>query len=103
MKSITICKSQSSLIDNIIKTDRLTSAERRYELNDIICEVMAIEHFDTIKDIKKSIIEIIDNEIKWCNKNDDKALSSDFKKGFTNGLIQAKYLIHEVFEIDKNI
>ena len=42
---------------------------------------------------QKNIIKLIDSEIKWCEENPTKAFSKEYRKGFINGLIQAKYLI----------
>ena len=44
---------------------------------------------------KKKVIEILNKEIKWCNEHPDKAFHKEYRKGFINGLIQAKYLIVE--------
>ena len=41
----------------------------------------------------KEIMQILDNEIEWCNENPDKAFHKEYRKGFINGLIQAKYII----------
>lgn len=38
------------------------------------------------------IIQILDIEIKWCSDNLDAAFTAEYRKGFSNGLIQAKYL-----------
>ena len=46
----------------------------------------------------KDVIEILNTEINWCIDNPDKAFHKDYRKGFTNGLIQAKYLIVEFQE-----
>lgn len=40
-----------------------------------------------------SIIEVIGKEIKWCIEHPDDNLSADYRKGFVNGLIQARYLV----------
>jgi hypothetical protein len=42
------------------------------------------------------IIQVLENEIKWCLDNPDKAFSAEYRKGFINGLIQAKYLTTEL-------
>ena len=42
------------------------------------------------------IMQVIDSEILWCEKNPDKAFTSEYRKGFVNGLIQSKYLISEL-------
>ena len=39
------------------------------------------------------IIEILNTEIVWCLDHPEKAFHKEYRKGFTNGLIQAKYLI----------
>jgi hypothetical protein len=42
------------------------------------------------------IVRAIDKELQWCFDNPDKAFSEEYRKGFTNGLIQVKYLIGEM-------
>ena len=42
------------------------------------------------------IMQMLNKEIKWCNGNPDKAFHREYRKGFINGLIQAKYLISEL-------
>lgn len=42
------------------------------------------------------IMQILNKEIEWCNENPDSAFHAEYRKGFINGLIQAKYLISEV-------
>jgi hypothetical protein len=39
------------------------------------------------------VIQILENEIKWCIDNPDKAFTNEYRKGFINGLIQAKSLV----------
>lgn len=39
------------------------------------------------------IMQVLNDEIMWCEKNPDKAFHAEYRKGFVNGLIQAKYLI----------
>lgn len=41
------------------------------------------------------IMRILNKEIEWCNENPDSAFHAEYRKGFINGLIQAKYLISE--------
>ena len=51
---------------------------------------------------KAEIIQILDKEIKWCIDNPNEAFHAEYRKGFINGLIQAKYLITEASkEINK--
>ena len=45
---------------------------------------------------KSDIIKMLDAEIRWCFDNPDEKLSKDYRKGFTNGLVQAKYLMNEL-------
>ena len=47
----------------------------------------------------RDIIQVIDEELKWCLKHPDKAFHKEYRKGFMNGLIQAKYLIGSLEEI----
>lgn len=42
------------------------------------------------------IMQVLNKEIEWCNENPDTAFHAEYRKGFINGLIQAKYLISEV-------
>lgn len=43
----------------------------------------------TLNDFRKAI----ESEIKWCEEHPEKAFSSEYRKGFINGLIQAKYIL----------
>ena len=47
----------------------------------------------------RDIIQIIDKELNWCIENPDEAFHTEYRKGFVNGLIQAKYLIVELKEL----
>lgn len=47
------------------------------------------------------IMQVLNKEIKWCNENPDPAFHAEYRKGFINGLIQAKYLISEVSKTSK--
>lgn len=42
------------------------------------------------------IIGAIDADILWHEQNPEEAPSAEYRKGFINGLIQAKYIIGEV-------
>jgi hypothetical protein len=50
----------------------------------------------------EDIVQLIDKEILWCERNPDKALHSEYSKGFVNGLLQAKYLIGELQQQVRN-
>ena len=41
----------------------------------------------------RDIIQVINKELNWCIENPDEAFPAEYRKGFANGLIQAKYLI----------
>ena len=41
----------------------------------------------------EDVMKVLNKEIEWCKNNPDKAFHKEYRKGFTNGLIQAKYLI----------
>lgn len=45
---------------------------------------------------KAEAMKVIDSEIRWCEANPDKNLSPDYRDGFVNGLIQAKYLLNGI-------
>lgn len=45
------------------------------------------------------IMEILNKELKWCIDNPDNAFHNEYRKGFQNGLIQAKYLISELAKL----
>ena len=47
-------------------------------------------------------IQVIDSEIKWCEANEVVGISTEFRKGFVEGLIQAKYLINTMNEATEN-
>lgn len=47
------------------------------------------------------IMQVLNKEIEWCNKNPDPAFHTEYRKGFINGLIQAKYLISEMSKLTK--
>lgn len=51
-----------------------------------------IEHSDAI--------QVLEKEIKWCIDNPDSAFHPEYRKGFVNGLIQAKYLVSELAKLD---
>jgi len=42
------------------------------------------------------LIQVLENEIKWCVANPAPSFHAEYRKGFTNGLIQAKYLVNEL-------
>ncbi len=44
----------------------------------------------------KLLYEVIDKELRWCFEHPDPTLKAEYRKGFTNGLIQAKYLIQQI-------
>lgn len=44
-------------------------------------------------------IQAINSEILWCEKYPGPAFHAEYRKGFVNGLIQAKYLIQKVREV----
>ena len=44
-------------------------------------------------------VHAIDKELSWRFENPDYALHAEYRKGFTNGLIQAKYLIGEMLAL----
>lgn len=46
----------------------------------------------------ESYMQAINSEILWCEKYPDPAFHAEYRKGFINGLIQAKYLIQKVRE-----
>ena len=48
------------------------------------------------------LAQLIDQEIRWCIDNPDKALHKEYQKGFINGLIQAKYLLGQLCAIKDN-
>lgn len=48
------------------------------------------------------IMQVLNKEIEWCNKNPDSVFHAEYRKGFINGLIQAKYLISELSKVDKS-
>lgn len=48
----------------------------------------------------REILEMLDNEIQWCNENKN-IVSEDESKGFINGLKQAKLFI-EQYAADDN-
>lgn len=50
------------------------------------------------KNITESYMQAINSEILWCEKYPDPAFHAEYRKGFINGLIQAKYLIQKVRE-----
>lgn len=49
------------------------------------------------------IVQILDKELRWCIENPDKTFHKEYRKGFWNGLIQAKYLVTELAHIQKEI
>ncbi len=44
----------------------------------------------------KIIMQMLDKEILWCEKNPYKNLSKEYQKGFINGLIQSKHIITQI-------
>lgn len=49
------------------------------------------------------LIQIFENEIKWCIANKDKGSSPEFNQGFINALMQAKYLVNELAGLNKKV
>lgn len=47
------------------------------------------------------VIQVLENEIKWCVNNPDATFHSEYRKGFINALIQAKYLVTELAHLNK--
>lgn len=47
-----------------------------------------------------AVMQLLENEITWHKKMEGIAPSPEFGKGFIQGLIQARYLISELSEID---
>lgn len=47
------------------------------------------------------VIEIFEKEIKWCIDNPDKGFNAEYNKGFINALIQAKYLVTQLAQLNK--
>lgn len=45
------------------------------------------------------VMQVLNKEIEWCNKNPDPTFHAEYRKGFINGLIQAKYLISEASKV----
>lgn len=45
------------------------------------------------------VMQVLNKEIEWCNENPDPAFHAEYRKGFINGLIQAKYLISEASRV----
>lgn len=48
---------------------------------------------DQIDDMYNVFLAVIEAEILWCNQNPDKAFTAEYRKGFINGLVQARLLI----------
>jgi len=48
----------------------------------------------------KDVMKILDSEIMWCEKHPEKAFTKEYRKGFINGLIQAKYLIAQINKLE---
>lgn len=49
------------------------------------------------------LIQVFENEIKWCVANQDKGSSPEYSKGFIYGLMQAKYLVNELAHLNKKV
>lgn len=47
------------------------------------------------------LIQIFENEIKWCVANPGEAANHEFNRGFLNGLTQAKYLVTKLTHLNK--
>lgn len=57
---------------------------------------------ETISQTASAFMDMIGREILWCNEHPDKAFTAEYRKGFVNGLIQARLLIKQVCdEIEK--
>lgn len=48
---------------------------------------------------KKEIIEVLEHEIKWCETHPEN-MPEDWRKGFINGLKQAKRLVKAIITVD---
>ena len=46
--------------------------------------------------MKKEILSVLRQEIKWCRKNPTKQFSKDYQKGFMQGLRQSVFLATKV-------
>lgn len=46
-------------------------------------------------------IKLLDAEIKWCIEHPDDAFHKEYRKGFVNGLIQAKYLLTSAVRVTR--
>jgi hypothetical protein len=46
--------------------------------------------------MKKNLIKLIDEEIVWCMKKENRTMPEDYMKGFVKGLKQAKLLVKKV-------
>lgn len=44
----------------------------------------------------REVIEILSKELDWCNKNPMPQFSDEYRNGFRNGLIQARYLVTQI-------
>lgn len=44
----------------------------------------------------REVIEVISKELDWCNKNPMPQFSDEYRNGFRNGLIQARYLVTQI-------
>lgn len=45
---------------------------------------------------KSEVIEILSKELDWCNKNPMPQFSDEYRNGFRNGLIQARFLVSQM-------
>jgi len=47
----------------------------------------------------ETLIQAINQEILWCIDNPDRTYHKEYRKGFINGLVQAKYIITEIYKM----
>jgi len=50
---------------------------------------------------KQQVLKAIQEEIKWCEKNKEKAAGYDYAYAFIKGLRQAYYIVRELQITDK--
>lgn len=51
----------------------------------------------------RDIVRLIGHEILWCENNPDPAFTAEYRKGFINGLIQARQIIGEAIHKLKEV
>lgn len=100
--------------DDYVPSKSKEETELAREIGDIITYLLAIcnsmgtsPRFSWLENAPdkllrySELIQVLENEIRWCVANPDKGFNTEYNKGFINALIQAKYLVTQFTHLNK--